>query len=91
MPIYAFTCATCGPFEAVRPMAQAADPAFCGTCGSEARRVFSAPGLGLLAKPVRRALEVEEKSAHEPVVVGEKRGRPRAHRHASTPPWVLSH
>jgi putative FmdB family regulatory protein len=91
MPVYAFTCAACGGFELTRPMTQAAVPAPCPTCGTEARRVFTPPGLALLARPVRRALDVEEKSAHEPAVVGEKRGRRMPHSHSPTPPWVLSH
>jgi putative FmdB family regulatory protein len=91
MPVYAFSCAGCGDFDVTRPMDQAAAPAPCPVCGTEARRMFTAPGLALLARPMRRALDMEEKSAAEPAVVGEKRGRPLAHRHSPTPPWVLSH
>jgi putative FmdB family regulatory protein len=91
MPVYAFTCTACGGFELMRPMAQAAAPALCPACGTEARRVFTPPGLARLAGPMRGALGMEEKSAHEPAVVTEKRGRPRAHAHGATPPWVLSH
>jgi putative FmdB family regulatory protein len=91
VPIYAFSCADCGPFELLRPMAAASSPARCPDCGAEARRVFSPPGLALLARPVRRALDLEEKSAHEPDVATEKRGLPLPHRHAPSPPWVLSH
>jgi putative FmdB family regulatory protein len=91
VPFYAFICERCGPFDLVRPMAEASSAAACPTCGAGARRVFTPPGLALLARPVRRALDTEEKSAHEPAVVTQKRGRPMPHRHASTPPWVLSH
>ena len=91
MPVYAFACAWCGPFELTRPMAQAAMPAQCPECGEEARRVFSPPGLALLARPMRRALDREEKSAHEPEVTSTKRGRPLPHSHGPAPPWVLSH
>jgi putative FmdB family regulatory protein len=91
MPVYSFTCAGCGPFDVVRPMAEAGAPARCPACGSDARRVFSPPGLALMARPVRRALDLEEKSAHEPDVVSEKRGRPMPHRHAPSPPWTLGH
>jgi putative FmdB family regulatory protein len=91
VPVYAFTCAGCGPFDLVRPMGQAGARARCPACGDEARRLFTPPGLALLASPVRRALDVEEKSAHEPAVVAEKRGRPLPHRHAPTPPWTLGH
>jgi hypothetical protein len=40
---------------------------------------------------VRRALSAEEASAHEPRVVGEKRGRPMPQLATSpAPPWALS-
>jgi putative FmdB family regulatory protein len=91
VPVYAFTCESCGPFDLVRPVADASRAAACPKCGAEARRVFTPPGLALLTRPVRRALEVEEKSAHEPDVVTEKRGRPLPHRHAAGPPWALTH
>jgi putative FmdB family regulatory protein len=91
MPIYAFRCPGCGPFDVMRTMAEAGAPARCPECGSEARRVFSPPGLALLATPVRQALDIEEKSAHEPEVVSEKRGRPLPHRHTPSPPWTLGH
>jgi hypothetical protein len=53
--------------------------------------VFSPPGLALLSRPLRRTLDYEEKSAHEPDVVAGKRGRPLPHKHDPTPPWVMSH
>jgi putative FmdB family regulatory protein len=91
VPVYAFSCAGCGPFDLVRPMAEAGEPARCPGCGADARRVFSPPGVALLSRPVRRALDIEEKSAHEPEVVTEKRGSPLPHRHAPSPPWALGH
>jgi putative FmdB family regulatory protein len=91
MPIYAFTCAACGEFEAARPVDQASAGALCPVCGAGARRLFTPPGISLLARPTRRALDAEEKSAHEPDVVSEKRGRALPHRHSPRPPWALSH
>ena len=91
MPVYAFTCESCGSFDLVRPMAEAGAMAACPSCGVEARRVFTSPGLVRLARPVRRALDADEKSAHEPDLVSEKGGRPLPHYHAPSPPWVLSH
>ena len=98
MPVYGFTCERCGPFDLVRPMAEAAEPARCPDCGTGARRVYTPPGVAQLEAPVRRALDVEHRSAHEPDVVRERRGRPlhahghgHGHGHASAPPWVLSH
>lgn len=91
MPVYAFTCAGCGPFEVVRPMREASAPASCPACGGDARRVYTPPGIPLLAAPLRRALDREERSTHEPEVVTTKTGKPLPHRHGPTPPWVLSH
>jgi len=92
MPVYAFICESCGSFDLSRPIAEAGAVAACPSCGVKARRIFTAPGLALLAHPVRRALDAEEKSAHEPDLVSEKRGRPLPlHHHAPSPPWVLSH
>jgi hypothetical protein len=69
-------------------MAEAGSRTCCPTCQSEARRVFTPPRLARLAAPVRRALETEEASAHEPRVVTEKRGRP-LRRREPVPPWVM--
>lgn len=91
MPVYAFTCEGCGTFELTRPMAESDSPARCPSCGASARRVFTPPGLALLAKPLRRVLDDEHRSAHEPDVVATRRGRPLPHRHEPSPPWVLSH
>jgi putative FmdB family regulatory protein len=73
MPIYAFDCPGCGPFE-LRTEVGAAG--CCPDCGGDARRVFTPPGLARLSTPMRRARDMEERSAHEPAVVNEKRGRP---------------
>ena len=91
MPLYVFACEGCGTFELIRPMAEASAAAACPACGAEARRVFTPPGLVRIAAPARRALDLEEKSAHEPDVVTEKRGRPMPHRHGAGPPWALAH
>jgi putative FmdB family regulatory protein len=95
MPIYAFDCRMCGPFDVVRGMVDASLPAACPSCGEESRRVYTPPGLALMPGPLRRARDHEEKSAHEPDVVAERRGRPMPHRHAHghgpAMPWVMSH
>lgn len=89
MPVYVFACQECGSFELARPMAEASSRALCPGCQCEARRVFTPPRLARLATPVRRALDTEEASAHEPRVVTEKRGRPMRRGREPTPPWVL--
>jgi len=89
MPVYVFACRECGSFELARPMAEASSRASCPTCQREARRVFTPPRLTRLAAPMRRALDTEEASAHEPRVVTEKRGRSLRQRREPVPPWVL--
>jgi len=89
MPVYVFACPECGSFELARPMAEASSRARCPACQREARRVFTPPRLSRLAAPMRRALDTEEASAHEPRVVTEKRGRPLRQRREPVPPWVL--
>jgi putative FmdB family regulatory protein len=91
MPVYVFSCPECGRFELSLPMARAAGAASCPGCAREARRVFTPPGLTRPGSPLRRALETEEASAHEPRVVTKKRGRPlpQPQHHTPTPPWAL--
>jgi putative FmdB family regulatory protein len=93
VPVYAFSCGDCGSFEVVRPMAEASRRASCPDCGEAARRVYTPPGLTHIAAPLRRALDGEEKSAHEPAVVSQKQGRPmpHGHSHAPSPPWTFGH
>jgi putative FmdB family regulatory protein len=93
MPLYAFECAACGPFETFRGVAESAAPMSCPHCHGDARRVFTPPRLRLLAPPLRRARDREEKSAHEPDVVSHKTGRPMPHRHSHVAPmpWIMSH
>ncbi len=91
MPVYVYECAGCGPFELLRPMAMADADGAWPACGAHGRRVFTPPAVALLARPLRAALDREEKSAYEPAVVAQKQGRPLPHHHAPSPPWVMSH
>lgn len=93
MPLYAFDCARCGSFDAFRPVTDAAAAASCPGCGAPARRCYTPPGLALMARPMRRARDREEQSAHEPAVVTQKTGRPLPHRHGHGPAqsWAVSH
>ena len=89
MPLYAFTCRVCGPFEVRRSISRLGEPVSCPTCAGPGKRVFTPPGLARLARPVRQALETEEASAHEPRVATQKAGRPLPQHRSPTPPWVL--
>jgi putative FmdB family regulatory protein len=44
MPVYEYSCPTCGPFEATRPIAEFDRPVPCPGCGAEApRELLSLP------------------------------------------------
>ena len=45
MPTYSYRCVACGPFDLVRPMAEAGERAVCPACGGPGRRTFGAPAL----------------------------------------------
>jgi putative FmdB family regulatory protein len=99
MPLYEFSCPSCGAFEQVRPMAQAGDPLGCPRCGAPAQRRFSAPGGRQMAAALSAAHERNERSAHEParasraeVDAAKARGRPlHAHHHGPQRPWQIGH
>jgi putative FmdB family regulatory protein len=93
LPVYAFRCEACGPFDVWRPMSEVDQPANCPACGRIGRRVLTPPGLVRTPAGKRKALNLEEKSAHEPAVVLEPTGRPvpfARHGHRN-PPWVAGH
>jgi putative FmdB family regulatory protein len=70
MPLYSYCCEQCGTFEDWRKMSQSADSALCPQCGGSARRAIEAPFLSTLSSHSRIAHERNEKSAHEPMVMG---------------------
>lgn len=46
MPTYEYECTDCGPFSAVRPMAEFDRPQPCPDCAQLAPRLLTAPALG---------------------------------------------
>jgi len=60
MPTYDYTCAGCGPFEALRPMADRDRAAACPRCGQGAtRRLAAGPaqiGAGGVGEARRRLI-----------------------------------
>ncbi|MDE3010199.1 MAG: zinc ribbon domain-containing protein [Pseudomonadota bacterium] len=106
MPIYDYCCPDCGPFTALRAVAQRDADAACPVCGAGAERtLLAAPALPLLSDTLRRAHATNERSSHEP-------GTSRTHRHgpgcgcsakpgresapqlksfAAKRPWMISH
>ncbi|HEY0294073.1 MAG TPA: zinc ribbon domain-containing protein [Bordetella sp.] len=67
MPTYDYSCARCGAFSALRPLAQRHDAASCPQCGAAAPRVLgAAPALGALSSAMNRARAMNERNANEP-------------------------
>jgi putative FmdB family regulatory protein len=95
MPTYEYACHACGGFEAVRPIAQRNDPSACPRCGAASARVmFTPPGLSLVADEVRRAHDVNERSAHAPRCGCPSHGAAKTGGAKGFPgkrPWMISH
>ncbi len=67
MPTYDYACLTCGPFEALRAMAERDAPVACPGCAAPSARVLgAAPRLAILAGTTRHALETNERASHAP-------------------------
>jgi putative FmdB family regulatory protein len=67
MPVYEYACQECGPFAALRPMAEYADPHACPDCGTDAPRVMlTAPMLANMDAGRRTAFATNERSANAP-------------------------
>lgn len=93
MPLYEFRCDACGPFQELRPMQAASEPARCPVCQSTALRVFTPPNLYRTSPAYRKVRSREEQSAHEPeVVVRQPTGagaNPRPAPVVSRHPWAV--
>jgi putative FmdB family regulatory protein len=68
MPLYDYSCAACGDFRLLRPMAKRNAPARCPDCQQTATRQILAPALALMNPARRKAFATNEKSRHEPRV-----------------------
>ncbi|UHC20137.1 zinc ribbon domain-containing protein (plasmid) [Methylobacterium currus] len=67
MPVYDYSCESCGPFTALRPMAQFRDPHHCPDCGAACGRAFlTAPRLSGMAAGLKAAHATNEQSRHAP-------------------------
>ena len=74
MPFYDYECDQCGPFTALRPMAECADPLFCLDCGASSARVFlRAPAIACSDAGTRKAVALNERSRPEPKLASKHR------------------
>ena len=84
MPVYDYMCETCGPFTALRPMAQCSDPCACPDCQVPAARAYlNFPSIAGMDSCRRKAFATNERNAHSPTVSRkadrESRGEGRGH------------
>ncbi|GGC47598.1 FmdB family zinc ribbon protein [Chelatococcus reniformis] len=67
MPVYDYECPDCGPFSALRSMADYQAAADCPSCASAAPRILlSAPALAQMEAGRRSAFTTNERSRNEP-------------------------
>jgi putative FmdB family regulatory protein len=67
MPTYDYMCDDCGPFTAMRPMAECEKSHACPECGGDAPRAYiTAPYFAALAEERRVAHAINERSAAAP-------------------------
>ena len=69
MTTYEYRCDQDGDFDVMLPFGTAPAAVPCEVCGSQARRVFTAPILPTPKREIMAALDKSEKSRYEPEVV----------------------
>jgi len=103
MPLYPYTCESCGGFQKWQSMTACDQSIACPRCGGVSRRAVSAPTILGMDANVREAHKRNEKSAHEPRLV--RRNSKQAHHahahsgadnhgshiHQSSRPWMIGH
>jgi putative FmdB family regulatory protein len=93
MPLYEYTCQTCGIFDQWKPMSEATQPVNCPTCQTEAKRIYSVAGIITTPSSLSRRIE---KSAEPRIVQKQTHSHTHSHNHSHhhhTPsrPWMIGH
>jgi putative FmdB family regulatory protein len=105
MPLYAYTCSSCGDFEDWQSMTACGQSTACPRCGQVSPRAITAPTILGMDAHLRKAHARNERSAHEPQVVRRDKGEPHDHHahahggasghaphvHRSSRPWMIGH
>ena len=105
MPLYEYECQQHGTFDELRPYAESDAPIDCPVCERPATRVVSMPRFRQMDAGTVKAMDINEKSRHEPHVctsgcshhrrpAANKNGEPqKPQRQAYTGPrpWVVEH
>lgn len=98
MPIYEYLCESCERlFTQLRTMSEHREPGHCPICAGIAPRVMAtAPRLNALRDSLRKAHEINERSAHEPGVSNGHRcsascNHQKPKQQVGKRPWMIGH
>ena len=103
MPVYEYFCGDCNEqFTSLQSMARCSEPLPCPQCARDAQRVISAPRLNAMRGDLRKAHQINERSAHQPrMSQGHQCGAGCSHQQDSKPvlkqargtqrPWMIGH
>ena len=90
MPLYEFSCDSCGNFEAWRTLAEIDKPMPCPQCEATTKRVFSPPMVNLNSSSFS---SIGRKESKEPKLVKREKEplSPKYHSTRSGRPWMIGH
>ncbi|MEE2944589.1 MAG: zinc ribbon domain-containing protein [Pseudomonadota bacterium] len=106
MPIYQYTCASCGPFSETASISEFDKPCACPACGDMSpRNLLSVPQLSSVNSVARKGHAINERASDNPKLAsqtgmkpsGRRIGSKAVHRPDGTRsiagqrPWLLSH
>jgi putative FmdB family regulatory protein len=78
MPLYAYTCSSCGDFKDWQSMTACDQSTACPRCGQASPRAITAPTILGMDAHLRNAHARNERSAHEPHMhMAERSATPR--------------
>lgn len=90
MPLYEYSCQSCGEFEAWRSMSEYNAPIDCPECNQTATKIFSAPNINLNSGSLSK---IASNSSEPRLVKSEPREptKPKYQTSSSGRPWMFSH
>ena len=90
MPLYEYSCDSCGQFEAWRTLAELDTPMLCPSCEATVKRVFSPPMVNLNSGSLS---SIRRKESKEPKLVKREKEPPlpRYQSPRNGRPWMISH
>ena len=90
MPLYEYSCSTCGDFEVWLRLAELSNPVHCNTCQSVSRRIYSAPNISLNSGSLSA---IGKRGSEKPQWVKREKLEPKKPmlNRPTGRPWMISH